>query len=68
MSAASPFSVIPDRALRAHHQAAVGEEVEVGDDGVKIQAGFIDNLRFGSPPHTLVRYLVGSGPCNACVT
>ena len=37
-------------AIHTHHQAAVGEEVEVGDDGVKIQAGFIDNLRFGCPP------------------
>ena len=42
-------------ALFAHHQAAVGEEVEVWDDGAKIQAGFIDNLRFACPPTTYLQ-------------
>jgi hypothetical protein len=42
-------------ALCAHHQAAVGEEVEVRNDDAKIQAGFLDNLRFACPsPRTLL--------------
>ena len=47
-SAASPLAVVPDRALRAHHQAAVGEEVE--DDGVKVRGRIYRQFAFWLPP------------------
>ena len=65
-----PFSVVPDRALGTRQQHDVGGEVEVWNGGVKVHAGFIDNLRFACPlsPSTLVRYLGISGPCCARMT